>query len=155
MIEQKKIEELIQNKTANSDMFLVEVKVDNTNNISVTIDTPQGLSIDQCVEINRYIEENFDRETEDYSLEVSSPGIGQPFKVYQQYIKTINKPVELLFNSGTKIKGTLKAATQIDITIEYETKEKPEGAKRPKKVIKTEVFKLEDIKTTKEILKIS
>jgi ribosome maturation factor RimP len=152
MIDKSIIEKLVNEKIEGSDIFLVEVKVDTRNNIMVLVDSPAGLSIGQCADISRHIEGALDRDADDFALEVSSPGIGQPLKVLPQYTKTIDRPVEVLFTDGKKITGILKNANPTSITVEFEAKEKPEGAKRPHKVVKTEPFGFDVIKLVKETI---
>ena len=152
MIEKKQIEEIVQGHIDGTDLFLVEVKVDTQNNITVTLDSPEGISVDTCVEMSQFIESQLDREAEDFALEVSSPGVGQPLKVLQQYTKILNGTVEVLLNSGIKLNGILREANAEGILLEYETQEKPEGAKRPVKVIKTEPYAFTEIKSVKETI---
>lgn len=152
MIDKKQIEDIVAGKIEGTDIFLVDVRTDTQNNITVLLDTPEGISIDACVLISEYIESQLDRETEDYALEVSSPGVGQPLKVLPQYTKILNGTVEVLLNSGIKINGILREATSEGILLEYETKIKPEGAKRPIKITKTDPFAFSEIKTVKETI---
>ena len=90
--------------------FLVDVQVTPDNRITVEIDQAEGVWIDDCVELSRFIESFLDRNVEDYELEVGSAGIGQPFKVLQQYINHIGHEVEVLPKTGTKLKGILVSA---------------------------------------------
>lgn len=152
MIEKKQIEDIVAGKIADTDLFLVDVKIDTQNNITVVLDSPEGISIDACVVMSQYIESQLDRESEDFALEVSSPGVGQPLKVLQQYTKILNGTIEMLLNNGQKINGILRDANQEGILVEYEAKEKPEGAKRPVKVIKTEPYAFSEIKSVKETI---
>ena len=152
MIEKKQIEEIVQSRIEGTDLFLVEVKVDTQNNITVTVDSPEGISVDTCVVLSQYIESQLNREAEDFALEVSSPGVGQPLKVLQQYTKILNGTVEVLLSNGIKLNGILREANAEGILLEYETKEKPEGAKRPVKVIKTEPYAFTEIKSVKETI---
>ena len=152
MIDKKQIEEIVQSRIADTDLFLVDVKVDTQNNITVTIDSPEGILVDTCVEMSQFIESQLDREKEDFALEVSSPGVGQPLKVLQQYTKILNGTVEVLLNNGIKLNGILREASTDGILLEYETKEKPEGAKRPVKVTKTEPYAFAEIKSVKETI---
>lgn len=152
MIDTSIVEKLVNEKIEGTNLFLVEIKVDSRNNISVYVDSPEGVSIDQCVGISRHVEHSFDREEEDFALEVSSPGIGHPFRVLQQYQKAIGKTVDVLKANGEKIQGELKMADEEKITVSFSVKEKPEGAKRPKMVEKTAVISLDEIKATKEII---
>lgn len=152
MIDKKQIEDIVAGKIEGTDLFLVEVKIDTQNNITVVLDSPEGISIDACVVMSQYIESQLDRESEDFALEVSSPGVGQPLKVLQQYTKILNGTIEILLNNGQKINGILRDANQEGILVEYEAKEKPEGAKRPVKVIKTEPYAFSEIKSVKETI---
>ena len=77
------------------------------------------------------------REDEDYELEVGSAGIGQPFKVLQQYINHIGKEVEVLAKDGRKLSGVLKEADEQHFVVTIQKKVKEEGAKRPKLVTRT------------------
>lgn len=152
MIDTKIILNLVSEKIDGTPLFLVEAKVDSRNNISVFVDSPQGVSIDECVAISRHVENALDRDSEDFTLEVSSPGIGDPFRVLKQYQKSIGRTVDVLYKSGKKIQGELMAVTQDEIIVKYSAKEKPEGAKRPKMVEKETQIKFDEIKTTKEII---
>ena len=96
MIEKKQIEDIVAGKIADTDLFLVDVKIDTQNNITVVLDSPEGISIDACVVMSQYIESQLDRESEDFALEVSSPGVGQPLKVLQQYTKILNGTIEIM-----------------------------------------------------------
>ncbi len=152
MIDALQIEKLVTEKIQGSEIFLVEVKVDARNQIFIFIDTPQGISIDQCVEISRHVEQHLDRETEDFALEVSSPGIGDPLKVMEQYQKTIGRTVEVLFKAGVKIKGIIANVRAEGFTLNYTAKEKPEGAKRALMVEKEEFIDFTTVKSVKEII---
>ena len=93
-------------------MFIVDVTVGLGNAISVVIDSDEGLSIDKCIEMSRHIEHQFDREVEDFSLEVSSPGLTQPFKVLRQYQKYLGKEIEIVTGKGDKWTGILQSADE-------------------------------------------
>ena len=92
--------------------FLVDVDVTPDNRIVVEIDQADGVWIDDCVDLSRFIESAMDRDVEDYELEVGSAGIGQPFKVLQQYINHIGQEVEVMPKAGAKIKGILTEADE-------------------------------------------
>ena len=85
MIQKDIITNLVISKLADTRYFLVDVTVSADNVIKVEIDAEDGVDIDFCVELNRFIEANFDREVEDYELEVGSAGLTSPFKVKRQY----------------------------------------------------------------------
>lgn len=107
MITAEGITELLEQHIEGSGIFLVEVLVKSGNAIRVHVDTPEGISIDQCVAISRFLNESLDRDVEDYSLEVSSPGLGAAFKVKQQYEKNTGRDIEVLYTDGIKVSGKL------------------------------------------------
>ena len=152
MIEKSIIEQLVREKLEDTELFLVEIKVDPANNISVFVDSVNGVDIVTCVGISKHVELAFDREVEDFAIEVSSPGIGTPFKVIEQYKKVLGKTVEVLFNDGEKLQGVLAVLNDDNFIVEYSVKEKPEGAKRPKMVDKKRDIDFNEIKSTKEII---
>ena len=81
MIEKKTVCQIVEEWLEGKDYFLVEVTVSPDDKIVVEIDHAEGVWIEDCVELSRYIESKLNREEEDYELEVGSAGIGQPFKV--------------------------------------------------------------------------
>ena len=85
--------------------FIVDVSVSKDNDIILTIESEEGtIELDDCVSLSRYFETKFDRETEDYSLTVSSAGLDQPFKVFRQFVKAVGTKVEVLLKGGKKKK---------------------------------------------------
>lgn len=123
------------------------------NKIRVTIDNFRGISIQECVGLSRFIEEQLDREAEDFELEVSSPGLDQPFKVLKQYQKYIGKDVEVKLVDGQKTEGKLIAANEKEIEIEQASKEKTEGKKGKQLVVRQTILPFEKIKETKIVIK--
>ncbi|RLD93575.1 MAG: ribosome assembly cofactor RimP [Bacteroidetes bacterium] len=111
------ITELIAQHLEGSDIFLVEVAVRPGNAIRVHVDKPEGISIDECVKISRFLNERLDRDVEDYSLEVSSPGLSGTFKVKQQYEKNLGRNIEVLYSDGIKVKGKLESVSDNGITL--------------------------------------
>lgn len=131
-------------------MFIVDVTVSPGNAISVVIDSDQGLSIDKCIEMSRHIEHQFDREVEDFSLEVSSPGLTQPFRVLRQYLKNLGNEIEILTAKGEKMSGILKSADDKGFSVEITKNIKIDGKKTVE--TKTVEFSLPDIKTVKPVI---
>ena len=111
MINSETITELIEQHVKGSDVFVVEVTVKAGNSIRVHVDRPEGISIDECVQISRFLNENLDRDVEDYSLEVSSPGLGGPLRVKQQYEKNLGHPIDVLFSDGIRTTGKLQSVS--------------------------------------------
>lgn len=134
----------------NGELFVVDVKVGPGNDIEVFIDSDGRVAVDDCIRASRAIEAILDRDKEDFSLTVSSAGVGQPLKTLRQYLKLIGKSAELVLADGTKILGTLEAADKENITVSYTEKQTAEGKKRPQNVTVTKTFTLGDVKTTRE-----
>ena len=147
MIENSFIEELVHDFTDETEMFLVGIKVSSTNKITVFVDTRNGVTIDECAELHRHIEKNLDRETEDFELQVSSPGLDSSFIVIKQYYKNEGRKVEVVDEDGQKHSGILKNVTQGGFDLETEVKIKGKG-----KEIKLISFNFEQVKTTKIVL---
>lgn len=152
MIDCSKIVEIATQLLAKSDMFVVECTCNNANEVELIIDSDTSVAIDTCVELSHAINEQFDRDVEDFSLMVASAGIGSPLKVYRQYQKLIGRPVEVLLLSGTKILATLTEATPESITLSYEEKQAVEGKKRKQLVTVVNSYPLTEVKWTKEYL---
>lgn len=151
MISEQQIKDIFNNNPEIfNEYFLVDVKVTGDNNIDIRLDKDNGVSIDECGEISHKIDELLNREKEDFNLEVSSPGLTEPFKVTRQYLKNIGRQVEMLTTAGDKIKGVLTAADDLGATIE-ETIIERIGNKKQKTIVKT-TLKYSDIKQTKLIL---
>ncbi len=152
MISKNVVEGIVNEWLEDKEYFLVDVTVSPDDKIVVEIDHAEGVWIDDCVELSRFIESKLDRNEEDYELEVGSAGIGQPFKVLQQYLIHIDKEVEVLTKEGKKLEGVLKEADTEHFTVTVQKKVKPEGAKRPKWVDEDVTFTYEEIKYTKYLI---
>ena len=106
MIYKKDIEKIVNEKLVGTPYFLVDITVSNDNEIVVEIDSFDFVDIDFCITLSREIGSHFDRDIEDFDLEVGSAGLSSPFKVEQQYRKNIGKEVEVLTKKGEKYIGT-------------------------------------------------
>lgn len=96
-------------ENSEKEYFLVDVQVDDDNKVVVEIDHKDGVVIDDCVSLSEFINDNLDRNKEDYELEVGSTGLGQPFKVPQQYVINIGEEVEVLDKDNKKLKVSSRA----------------------------------------------
>ena len=123
--------------------YIVDVTVSSSNDIVVYFDSKEGVKIDQCVSISKFINENFDREVQDYALTVCSPGLTSPFKFKNQYINNQGKEVTVKKNDGKKISGILK---KYDSQLTLEVKKK--GSKADY-IFKDVIIPFEQIKETK------
>lgn len=152
MIEKETVKSLVNQWLEGKEYFLTDLSVSADNRIVVEIDHKEGVWIDDCVNLSRYIDQHLDREVEDYELEVGSAGIGQPFKVLQQYLNHIGQQVEVLTNGGEKLRGLLKEASEEGITLTVTVKVKEEGMKRPKLQEQDKQFSFNDIKQTQYVI---
>ncbi|MBO5975123.1 MAG: ribosome assembly cofactor RimP [Paludibacteraceae bacterium] len=153
MIAKGEITKIVEEYLVDTDYFLVDVCVSADNRIVVEIDSFEGVDVDFCANLSKKIEENFDREQEDFELEVGSAGLTSPFKVSQQYEKNLGKEVEILTKSGEKLVGILSAVSDESFTLEVEVKEKLEGSKRKTLVKKNLDFDKSGIKYIKYLIR--
>lgn len=153
MIFKEQIVSAIESYIADTDYYLVDVKVSADNRISVEIDHFEGVSIDYCVELSKAIESKLDRDNEDFELEVSSAGLTEPFKVLKQYEKNIGNEVEVLTRDGKKLLGVLKSFDNERIILEQEKMIKPEGSKRKTLITEETNISFDNIKSTKYIIR--
>ena len=149
MIKKQTVTELVEQWLEGKEYFLVDVMVSPDNRIVVEIDHKEGVWIEDCVLLSRFIEDHLNRDEEDFELEVGSAGIGQPFKVLQQYINHVGSEVEVLTKEGVKLTGVLKEANAEQFTVTGKQKVKVEGAKRPKMVEVDLTFTYDAVKYTK------
>ena len=152
MIEKDTIYKIVEEWLKGKKYFIVDVNVNEDDRIVVEIDHRDGVWVEDCAELSRFIEARLDREEEDYELEVGSAGIGQPFKVLQQYLIHINDKVEVMTGEGKKIIGTLKSADEQKFTVIVQKKMRKEGEKRPKIVAVDESFNYNEIRYTKYLI---
>lgn len=156
MIEQSVIQEIIEEYIEEQDksLFLVEAKVHPNNKIVVEIDSLEGVDLDTCVALNKYMESKLDRDEEDFELEVGSPILTAPLRHPMQYQKFIEQPVEVLSKKGIKEKGVLKSFDGESLSLDVIRKLRKEGDKRKKEYHETETFALDDLKWTKYLLSV-
>lgn len=152
MISEKKITELVLEKISGTGKYLVDVYIKPTNRIFVEIDSIEGVLVRDCVEISRHIEQNFDRDVEDYELQVSSPGLDQSFKILKQYEKHIGKEVEILMKTGVKIAGKIAEVHTDFVIIESIKKEKDPKSKKKILLREKQSINYSEIKETKVVI---
>lgn len=152
MIDKNKVKDLVSEWLNGKEYFLVDLTIDDQNKITVEIDHKDGVWIEDCCELSKFIESQLDREVEDYELEVGSAGIGQPFKVLQQYVNSIGYDVEFLTSDGKKMEGCLKEADENGFVVIVTEKQKIEGKKRPQMVEVEKPFKYDEVKWVKSII---
>ena len=149
MITEERVQQLARKKVLELGGFLVSAKVSGQNVINVFVDKAVGISIRECLQISRHIENELDREIEDFQLSVSSPGLTNPFLVKEQYQKNKGKDIIVKLKNGKKVRGKLLSFND-DVTLE--TRKKVKGEKE--KEIEEIIISSKEIKETKLIIKI-
>lgn len=152
MISKDTVRSIVEEWLDGKEYFLVDIEISPDDRIVVEIDHADGVWIEDCVALSRYIEDHLSRDEEDYELEVGSAGLGQPFKVPQQYHCFVGKDVEVLDADGKKYKGVLKSVDGGDFTVTVEEKQKVEGKKRPQLVSVDCTFQMDTVKYTKYLI---
>lgn len=152
MISKDTVRSIVEEWLDGKEYFLVDIEISPDDRIVVEIDHADGVWIEDCVALSRCIEDHLSRDEEDYELEVGSAGLGQPFKVPQQYHCFVGKDVEVLDADGKKYKGVLKSVDGGDFTVTVEEKQKVEGKKRPQLVSVDRTFQMDTVKYTKYLI---
>ena len=152
MIEKNEVKTIVEEWLAGNDYFLVDVMVTPDGRSVVEIDHADGVWIEDCAALSRYLQEKLGDDLGNYELEVGSAGIGQPFKVAQQYSNHIGKDVEVLTAEGVKVQGVLTAVDGDNFIVVVKEKQKLEGKKRPVMVDVEKSYNMNKIKYTKYLL---
>lgn len=152
MIDRNLIVQLTEEKLK-TDQFIIEVTVSQANQITVLLDSDSGITIDDCIHVSRFIEGHLDREKEDFELQISSAGLGQPFKVYRQYVKNLGNEIEVVLKNGQKQNGILKQVDESGFDLEVSKTEKVEGKKKKQTVTQIRRISFDDAKTVKNSIK--
>ena len=151
MIDKELVKKLVEERLDDK-MFLVEITVNERNVINVFVDSYDGLTIEQCVNISRHVEHSFDREEEDFELQVSSPGLTEKFKVKEQYYKYTGRPVEVITLSDVKLEGVIISAVNDGIILETSSRKLVAGHKKKQLVVKQHDLKYDEIKSAKAVI---
>lgn len=155
MISKKKVIALAQERIKELDNgnYLVKVSISSKNVINVKMDNINGgVSIKDCVSVSRNIEHNLDRESEDFELQVSSPGLDQPFVVIEQYQKNIGKKVNVTTLEDKLISGELIASNNDEITLKEVNTVKNTSTKKKEIIENVHHLKMKNIRETKLII---
>ena len=154
MIDKNVVTKAVEEWLQKGDYYLVDVEMTADDRIVIEIDHADGVGIEDCADLSRHLQETLGDELGDYELEVGSAGIGQPFKVVQQYRNHIGKDVEVMQQDGQKVQGILKAVSDDDkqFTITIQEKQHVEGKKRPVLVDVDKTFAISDVKYCKYLL---
>ncbi len=152
MIDKNVVRNIVEEWLKDKEYFLVDLAVSPDDKITVEIDHADGVWIEDCAKLSQYIEDHLSRDEEDYELEVGSAGLGQPFKVHQQYEIYVGEPVEVLDADGKKFRGVLKSVDGNLFTVAVNEKVAVEGKKRPVKMDVDHQFDMDKVKYTKYLI---
>ncbi len=152
MINKETIQTLTEEWLKDNDYFLVDINFGADDRIVIEIDHADGVWIEDCAALSRFLQEQLGDELGDYELEVGSAGLGQPFKVAQQYINHIGDTVEVLELDGKKVQGVLKSVEGTNFTVTVQEKQKQEGKKRPVLVEVDKTYAMDGVKYAKYLL---
>ena len=152
MINKETIQTLTEEWLKTSDYFLVDINFAADDRIVIEIDHADGVWIEDCAALSRFLQEQLGDELGDYELEVGSAGLGQPFKVAQQYANHIGDTIEVLDLDGKKVQGVLKSVEGTNFTVTVQEKQKQEGKKRPVLVDVDKTYAMDGVKYAKYLL---
>ena len=152
MINKDALRTLVEEWLNKGDYFLVDIVMDADDRIVIEIDHADGVWIEDCAELSRFLQEQLGDELGNYELEVGSAGIGQPFKVEQQYKNHIGDELEVLDAAGKKVQGTLKEVNGREFVLTVKEKQTVEGKKRPVLVDVDKSYSMDSVKYAKYVL---
>ena len=148
------IQSLVEEKLQGTGYELITLKVSGQNEILVEVDKLDGVDVDWCAELNRYLVEQLEADgVDDYSLEVGSVSLTAPFVTKMQYQKHLGHDVEVLAADGKKYRGVLVSVDEDSFAVETEVMIAVEGKKRKQKEMQTLTFDYNTVKYTKYDLK--
>ncbi len=136
----------------NPSLFLIELKIGTDNGINIIIDSDREVSLQDCMNISRAIENNLDREEEDFSLKVLSAGIGIPLQSKRQYIKNIGRKLKVDTANQTTVEGILTSANQKNFTLNWKKREAKPIGKGKVTVEKQETLSYDNVVNAKVII---
>ncbi|MGK0325457.1 MAG: ribosome maturation factor RimP [Polaribacter sp.] len=148
-MDQTAVKDLVDEALAlNESLYLIELSISVNNKIQVIVDGDNGVALSECMRISRNINNNLDREEEDFSLEVATPDIAHPLIVKRQYIKNLNRilKVETL---EEKFEGTLVEVDEDKIVLNWKAREPKPIGKGKVTVQKAATIEYKDIKEAK------
>ena len=152
MINKETIKTLTEEWLQGNDYFLVDIMFGTDDRIVIEIDHADGVWIEDCAALSRFLQERLGDDLGEFELEVGSAGLGQPFKVAQQYVNHIGNTVEVLDLDGKKMQGVLKSVDGTNFTITVQEKQKLEGKKRPVVVDVDKTYAMDGVKYAKYLL---
>ncbi|MGL6038483.1 MAG: ribosome assembly cofactor RimP [Soonwooa sp.] len=135
------------------DLFLVDLKISADDQITVTLDGDNGVTLQDCLDASRAIEFNMDREEHDFALQVMSYGLSEPLALNRQYQKNIGRELDVVLTSGEKIEGELVSVDEEAITLLLKYRRPKLIGKGKEDVEEEKVIRLNEIKKALVVIK--
>ena len=157
-MDKNQLKDWISEYLQGTDYELVTLSVSPGNDILVEVDRLAGVDVDFCAELNRFLVEKIESRVEsgewrdDYSLEVGSVSLTDPFKTKMQYEKNLGHDVEVLVE-GKKLHGLLVSVDEETFSVDIEEKVEVEGKKRKELRTTTYTWRYDEPKYVKYDLK--
>lgn len=129
MIDDVDLRKAVEELTERRGFFIVGLQ-NKKGRIQVIIDDYKGIKLDECIDINRELRSLFAEKIDAYDLEVTSPGLTEPFKVYEQYDKNVGQKVQVQLHDGTQISGRLLKVSPEQIRVEEKKRIKTDKNKK-------------------------
>jgi len=151
----EKVETLVQEALVeNPSLFLIDLTIGGDNSIRVLLDGDLGVTLEACMQVSRKVEHNLDREENDFSIEVSSCGVGSPLTIPRQFKKNVTRKLEVIDSEDKQVQGTLVEATDTSFTLEWKAREPKPIGKGKVTVTKTREFQYGQYNSAKVIVSI-
>ena len=151
-MDKQQLQNWIEEYLKGTEYELITLSVSAGNDILVEVDRLAGVDVDFCAELNRYLVEKLDAVEPDYSLEVGSVSLTDPFKTKMQYEKNLGHDVEVLVD-GKKLRGQLVSVDEETFSVDVEERVAVEGKKRKETQIVTHTWRYDEPKYVKYDLK--
>ena len=153
MISKNTIQKLADEHLMGSDKFITKITVSEANRIEILVDGDNGIGIQDCVNLSRYIEKSLDREVEDFALDVSSPGATAPLVLPRQYKKHLGRTLEVKLTNEEKVEGELVSLNEKGFVLEFTSRENKALGKGKVTVTKQQMVTFAEIIESKIKLK--
>ena len=151
----EKVEALVQEALVeNPSLFLIDLTIGGDNSIRVLLDGDQGVTLEACMQVSRKVEHNLDREETDFSIEVSSCGVGSLLTIPRQFKKNVSRKLEVTDSEDKQVQGTLVETTDASFTLKWKAREPKPVGKGKVTVTKTREFQYGQYKSAKVIVSI-
>lgn len=149
MITKEQVLTLLKPALEEREAFLIDCSIDAANKIVVVADSLQGVNLEDITALSRAIEHQLDRDIEDFELTVTSPGVGAPLKVAEQYQQNVGRVLKLQTKQGEKMEGELTSFEDDTLTLEWRTRVPKEIGKGKQTVIKKHILPRAEIAEAK------